>query len=111
MKIKCFSYQGRIYTRSIPVKRLFNSNLIHQVVTRGDVFATQLSTGELTIIPADAEVLHFELEVPAVEILSQVVATATPIPPGVKEELRARRTQFQKTGAAMKAKMDKEANK
>lgn len=55
-----FIYNNETYIRAIPVKKLFNSNLIHQVVNRGDVFAVKVSTNELTIIPGTAEVQHIK---------------------------------------------------
>ncbi len=34
-----------------PVKKLFNSSLVHDVVTKGRQFAVDMNTGELTILP------------------------------------------------------------
>jgi len=52
-----FLYQGKTFIKVVPVKSLFHSNLIHQVVTRGDVFAVNVDTHELTIIPGDAKII------------------------------------------------------
>ena len=38
------------YMLVTPVKTLFKSNLIHGVVTRGDSFAVNLRTGNLTVL-------------------------------------------------------------
>jgi hypothetical protein len=46
-----FLYQGQQHLRVIPGKRLFNSTMVHEVVNRGDVFAVNLETGMLTILP------------------------------------------------------------
>jgi hypothetical protein len=54
--MKVFTYKDREYIRVIPVKKLFNSTMIHEVVNRGDIFAIDLITQELTIIPGKAEV-------------------------------------------------------
>ena len=50
MKLDVFQYNGRHYLRCIPAKTLMQSNLMYEVVTRGDQFAVELSTGKLTII-------------------------------------------------------------
>lgn len=52
---KIFCHQGIPYLRVTPVKRLFNSTMIHEVVTRGDFFAVNLQTSALTILPKDSD--------------------------------------------------------
>lgn len=54
--LNTIKFEGKTYIRVIPGKRLFQSNLIHSVVNRGDVFAVCLETGLLTILPGTAEV-------------------------------------------------------
>lgn len=58
--MKAFVYNGDAYIRCIPSKPLFRSNLIHEVVNRGDVFAMRIKDQVLTIVPGTAEVTHFE---------------------------------------------------
>lgn len=41
---------GRVFMPVTPVKSLFQSGLIHDVVTKGRQFAVDMNTGELTII-------------------------------------------------------------
>jgi hypothetical protein len=41
--------------RITPAKRLFNSTMIHEVVTRGDFFAVNLQTGVFTVLPQGAD--------------------------------------------------------
>jgi hypothetical protein len=48
---KGFIYKDDIYLRVIPGKKLFNSTMVHEVVNRGDIFATRLKDQMLTIIP------------------------------------------------------------
>ena len=50
MKLKALYIDGRNYCKVIPAKRLFNSTMIHEVITRGDFFAVDLETGTLTIL-------------------------------------------------------------
>jgi hypothetical protein len=50
-----FVHDFNPYIKVIPVKRLFNSTMVHEVVTRGDFFAVNLATGELTILPAGSD--------------------------------------------------------
>ena len=50
MKLKALNIDGRNYYKVIPAKRLFNSTMIHEVITRGDFFAVDLETGTLTIL-------------------------------------------------------------
>lgn len=50
MKLKALNIDGRNYCKVIPAKRLFNSTMIHEVITRGDFFAVDLETGTLTIL-------------------------------------------------------------
>ena len=49
--MKVFKYKDQEYIRVIPVKKLFNSTMVHEVVNRGDIFAVNLRTYELTIVP------------------------------------------------------------
>lgn len=62
--MKAFIYNGEVYIRLIPAKRLFNSTTIHEVVNRGDIFAMRCSDQQFTVVPGKAEVQHIELEVP-----------------------------------------------
>ena len=50
MKLKALNIDGRNYYKVIPAKKLFNSTLVHEVITRGDFFAVDLETGTLTIL-------------------------------------------------------------
>jgi len=59
--MKAFVYNGDAYIRCIPSKPLFRSNLIHEVVNRGDIFAMRFKDQVLTIIPGTAEVTHFDI--------------------------------------------------
>lgn len=54
---KFFYYNDSLYLRIIPAKRLFNSTLVHEVVTRGDVFAVHMETGQLTVVPGKAQIV------------------------------------------------------
>lgn len=54
-----FIYEGRTYIRCIPAKALFHSTMVHEVVNRGDVFAIDMDSSKLTIIPGNAPVEHF----------------------------------------------------
>lgn len=57
-KLKTFIYNNELYIRLIPSKRMFQSNLIHEVVNRGDVFAMRVRDQQFTVIPGGAEVTH-----------------------------------------------------
>ena len=46
---KIFSKDGRIFLEVTPVKSLFNSGMIHDVITTGGKFVVDLNTCELTI--------------------------------------------------------------
>jgi hypothetical protein len=59
--MKAFIYNDELYIRAVPVKSLFTSNLIHNVVTRGDIFAIRCRDQALTIIPGTAQVTHCTL--------------------------------------------------
>ena len=48
---KAFLYNGEWYLRCIPVKSLFKSTMVHEVVNRGDIFAVCLASQKLTIVP------------------------------------------------------------
>lgn len=65
--MKAFIYNGRRYIRCVPAKSLFRSTMVHEVVNRGDVFAVDVETQMLTVIPGNAAVTHYEqvLSVPA----------------------------------------------
>jgi hypothetical protein len=53
-KSAVFMYKGEPYMKIVPVKRLFNSTMIHEVITRGDFFAVNLLTNVFTVLPAGA---------------------------------------------------------
>ncbi len=64
MPIQTFIHNSALYTQIHPAKRLFNSTLIHEVVTRGDIFALNLSTGQFTVLPRhvlDTQCKQYEL--------------------------------------------------
>ena len=46
---KFFEHNGEIFIEVKPVKSLFNSSLIHDVITSGRKFVVNMNTGELTI--------------------------------------------------------------
>jgi len=56
VRSRVFVYDGKAYMRVTPVKRLFNSTMVHEVVTRGDFFAVNLQTAELTVLPSGADI-------------------------------------------------------
>ena len=60
--MKAFIYEGDYYLRVIPVKRMFNSTMVHDVVTRGDVFAVRIKDSAFTVIPGTAQVQHLEVQ-------------------------------------------------
>jgi hypothetical protein len=51
MNEKFVTVNGRVFMIVIPVKKLFQSGLIHDVVTSGRKFAVDMNTGELTVLP------------------------------------------------------------
>ena len=65
--MKTFIYKDQRYIRAIPGKMLFRSNMVHEVVNRGDIFALNVDTQELTIVPGRAEVEHGEHTLVAAE--------------------------------------------
>lgn len=61
-KQKIFVYKDKPYMRVTPVKSLFHSTMVHEVVNRGDFFAVNLSTCELTILPNGADEFRLEMQ-------------------------------------------------
>ena len=59
--MKAFIYEGELYIRAIPSKNLFRSTMVHDVVNRGNIFAINVATQQLTIIPGKSEVEHCEV--------------------------------------------------
>lgn len=57
---KYFTYEGNIYRKVTPGKKLFQSTMVHEVVNRGDVFAVRLKDSLLTIIPGTAQITVIE---------------------------------------------------
>lgn len=45
-----FEVAGKMYLRVIPVKALFRSTMVHEVVNRGDVFVVRLEDMALTVL-------------------------------------------------------------
>lgn len=62
--VKGFIHAGEVYIYSYPSKALFNSNLIHDVIRRGDIFAVRVSTGNLIIFPGKTQVIKIQFPVP-----------------------------------------------
>lgn len=54
-KTVVFVYADTPYMRVTPVKKLFNSTMVHEVITRGDFFAVNLQNNNLTILPNGAD--------------------------------------------------------
>jgi hypothetical protein len=52
--MKIFIWKDVSYMHIIPSKTLFRSTTIHEVVTRGDIFAVNLHTGIFTVLPREA---------------------------------------------------------
>lgn len=61
--MKAFIYNNKTYIRAIPSKSLFRSSMVHEVVNRGDIFALEVESQILTIIPGTAKVAHVDLHV------------------------------------------------
>jgi len=59
--LKAFHYNGELYIRIIPSKRMFNSTMVHEVVNRGDIFAMCVRNQQFTIIPGKSLVDHGEV--------------------------------------------------
>lgn len=53
-----FVINNQAFMKVVPAKSLIRSTTIHDVVTRGDFFAVNLSTGELTVVTQN----KFQLE-------------------------------------------------
>ena len=68
--MKLFYYSGQLYMRVVPSKRMFQSTMIHEVVTRGDVFAVHMETGQFTVVPGAAKitVCSTKVELPALTL-------------------------------------------
>jgi len=54
-KSNVFMYDGIPYIKIIPSKRLFNSTMVHEVITRGDIFCLNLLTNIFTVLPQGAD--------------------------------------------------------
>ena len=64
MQLHTFIHNDQLHLKITPAKKLFNSTLIHEVVTRGDIFALNLSTGQFTVLPRhvlDTQCRQYEL--------------------------------------------------
>lgn len=55
LKTMVFMWKGDPFMKIVPVKRLFNSTMIHEVVTRGDFFAVNLLDNTFTVLPQGAD--------------------------------------------------------
>lgn len=66
---ECFSLVGilRAYLRVAPVKSLVRSTMVHEVLTRGDCFVVDLSTGQLTILKYSTPVVLLESRIQIAE--------------------------------------------
>lgn len=55
---ECFKLMNgsEIYIKMTPVKTLLHSTMLYEVVTRGDFFVVNVSTGNFTIMPKSVRV-------------------------------------------------------
>jgi hypothetical protein len=51
MNQKFVTVNDRVFMIVVPVKKLFHSSLVHDVITSGRKFAVDMNTGELTVLP------------------------------------------------------------
>jgi hypothetical protein len=49
MSLKFFEKNGDIFMEVMPVKALFHSDMVHDVITHGRQFVVNMNTGDLTI--------------------------------------------------------------
>lgn len=54
-KARTFVFNNTPFMRVTPSKQLFHSTTIYEVITRGDFFAVDLSTGVLTILKGGSD--------------------------------------------------------
>lgn len=59
--MKYVTVNSKVYMIVTPVKKLFQSGLIHDVITSGRQFAVDMNTGDLTILPKEVkkEIIFF----------------------------------------------------
>ena len=93
--MKVFEIAGILYLRVTPVKSLFHSTMVHEVVNRGDIFAVRLEDATLTII--DGELAH------KAKVLNVCV-----MPAPDDQELAKKKQQQQRTPTVTVAKMKKQ---
>ena len=55
---ECFKLMNgsEIYIKMTPVKTLLHSTMLYEVVTRGDFFVVNVSTGNFTVMPKSVRV-------------------------------------------------------
>ena len=55
---ECFKLMNgsEIYLKMTPVKTLLHSTMLYEVVTRGDFFVVNVSTGNFTVMPKSVRV-------------------------------------------------------
>jgi len=71
-QLNTFTYNGQLYIRLVPGKRMFQSTMVHEVVNRGDIFAMRVSDQQFTVIPGGAFVIHAKHTLsPAVPVQAQ----------------------------------------
>lgn len=78
LSLNTFIFQDKLYIRVIPVKNLMKSNLIYEVCMRGDIFAFEVATGKLTVIPGKSEVEFREANLELLPIQPSLFPDAEP---------------------------------
>lgn len=61
--LNCFEHEGKTYMRVTPAKSLVRSNMVYEVLARGDVFAVELPSGRLTILPGKGKIKPKEIKI------------------------------------------------
>jgi len=54
-QLAIFTYENEQYIKIVPSKKLLNSTMLYEVVTRGDLFALNMVTHVFTILPQGAD--------------------------------------------------------
>lgn len=57
-----FMHSGEEYIQVTPSKRLFNSTMVHDAITRGDIFAVRVRDNMLTILPRQLSPIQQQLQ-------------------------------------------------
>lgn len=61
--LTAFTFKDQPHIKIIPTKTLLRSTTLYEIITRGDILALNLITGQFTVVPRNQLVQHYDIQI------------------------------------------------